>query len=173
MTLFYKYCFIYGLRTRGFVTSSMEVVCRTKDLPIRTRNPPTRTTRLRLSHRSNRPKTRMPRWGLRRTSRTRWCVTPSSPYRSVAAGRTKAASSDAFALHQRHLLTRIDGTGVALFICTKILHNFYPTLPSISSSINLLSSSAYSSGSDFTIGSINPETTRFIAASSESPRDCR
>src|SRR5690606_39186119 len=46
----------------------------------------------------------------------------------------------------------------------------YPTLPSISSSISRFSSTAYSRGSSFAIGSMNPRTTMVAASSSERPR---
>src|SRR5690606_742912 len=45
-----------------------------------------------------------------------------------------------------------------------------PTLPSISNSISRFSSTAYSSGSSFATGSMNPRTTIAVASSSDRPR---
>lgn len=57
-----------------------------------------------------------------------------------------------------------------IIIC---VYDYYPTLPSISISMSLFSSHAYSSGNFFTIGEKKPFTIIAIAFSSSIPRDMR
>jgi hypothetical protein len=61
-------------------------------------------------------------------------------------------------------------TGVAPRAQPRVATEGHPTAPSICSSINRFSSSAYSIGSSFAIGSTNPRTIIAIASSSSSPR---
>jgi len=55
-------------------------------------------------------------------------------------------------------------------LCTRCDRGAHPTLPSISSSISRFSSTAYSSGSSFAIGSMKPRTMSAMASSSLIPR---
>ncbi len=64
-------------------------------------------------------------------------------------------------------------TGPAARMSRTRAQRVYPTDPVISNSISLLSSTAYSRGSRFVTGSMNPLTIIFSAFSSDSPRDIR
>ncbi len=61
----------------------------------------------------------------------------------------------------------------SLFMFSNFKYFIQQTEFSISNSINLLSSTAYSIGRAFTIGSINPDTIIFIASPSLKPLDVR
>src|SRR5437870_5134739 len=83
----------------------------------------------------------------------------------VVEGR---AHGDGVALHEE------PGRSLTLqpppFTANARSRSIYPTEPSISRAISRFSSTAYSSGNSFTIGSTNPRTIIFIASSPLMPR---